>query len=307
LDLLASAAPRRQGVWVVRIGVRLGLWLGLAVGFSSAGLGEMVGGPAGPTGGTYTGELPAPAPGPNVTVISAVPAYTWYHGCGPTSLGMIVGYYDGNGFPNMIPGSNDWSTSRQAIEDVIASAGHIRDYVPTPDRTPTAADPYHADDSLADFCGSSRHPLQYGWSYFSKQDNGLRGWASSRGYMSATDQDTYANMPVLWNSFVGAIGAGMPAQLLVDTNANNGTDHFVTAVGYDDTPGGRKYAAYVTWDTDLHWFEFEAMRSGQYWGIYGATYFHPMPEPSSVALMLLGLLAATRRRRSRGVAGPRRT
>ncbi|MHC4617912.1 MAG: hypothetical protein ACYTEQ_09185, partial [Planctomycetota bacterium] len=28
-------------------------------------------------------------------VIDTVPAYFWRHGCGPTSVGMVIGYYDG--------------------------------------------------------------------------------------------------------------------------------------------------------------------------------------------------------------------
>ena len=29
--------------------------------------------------------------------LSGVPGYAWRHGCGPTAVGMVVGYYDGNG------------------------------------------------------------------------------------------------------------------------------------------------------------------------------------------------------------------
>ena len=86
-----------------------------------------------------------------VQVINDVPSYEWYHGCGPTAAGMIIGYWDAHGYDNLITagdGTNSWATNQQAVKDMIASAGHIYDYVPTPDRTPTVGDPYHADDSV---------------------------------------------------------------------------------------------------------------------------------------------------------------
>ena len=40
------------------------------------------------------------------TVIGAVPPYLWRHGCGPTAAGMVMGYWDGQGFPDLIPGES---------------------------------------------------------------------------------------------------------------------------------------------------------------------------------------------------------
>jgi len=210
---------------------------------------------------------------------------------------MIVGYWDAQGFANLIPGSNDWATNRSAIEGCIASVGHIRDYVPTPDRTPTAGDPLHDPDCLADFSRCSYDPLQHGWSYYSKQDDGLRLWADFRGYRGRTSQQTFIHFEAMWNDFVGEIDLGNPVELLVDTNGNGTTDHFVTAIGYDDTPGARKYAAYVTWDTDLHWFEFEPLANGQDWGVYGATFYLVTPEPAGASLLWAGAALMLRRKR----------
>ena len=61
-------------------------------------------------------------------VLSDVPGYLWYHGCCPTSGAMIIGYWDAHGYPDLIPGSNDWNTNRNNIKNSIASAGHISDY-----------------------------------------------------------------------------------------------------------------------------------------------------------------------------------
>ena len=52
-------------------------------------------------------------------VIGGVPDYTWRHGCGPTAVGNVVGYYDGQGYGDLIPG--DASTQTAAVDQVIAS------------------------------------------------------------------------------------------------------------------------------------------------------------------------------------------
>ncbi len=263
------------------------LWAGSAV------LAQDIGGPGG--AGSTAGEVPAPPPGPNVTVISGVPSYEWYHGCGPTALGMIVGYWDAHGFPNLIPGPNDWDTNRQAVLDMIASPGHIRDYVPYPDREATPEDPYHADDSVADFTHTSRDPLLYGWSTYSFQGRGIRDYAVYRGYAgSLTFERTYT---WLWGPFVGEIDAGRPVEFLVDTDADSRTDHFVTVIGYDSTPGELKYACYTTWDHQLRWFPYRQLGAGTQWGVYAGVFFEPVPEPA--LLLPLTLLIALLRRRHR--------
>ena len=48
---------------------------------------------------------PEAAQAPASAATLPVPAYLWRHGCGPTALGMIAGYYDGLGFDDLIPGS----------------------------------------------------------------------------------------------------------------------------------------------------------------------------------------------------------
>src|SRR4030042_572678 len=50
-----------------------------------------------------------------------VPAYNWRHGCAPTAVGMVVGYYDTLGYSDLIPGSAASQTS--AVNQAIASGG----------------------------------------------------------------------------------------------------------------------------------------------------------------------------------------
>jgi hypothetical protein len=73
------------------------------------------------------------------------------------------------------------------------------------------------------------------------------------------------------------VNAGKPVELNVDTDANGMPDHFVAAFGYDNTPGAWKYAAYNTWDQNVHWYDFSQV--GHVFGIYGGTGFDPGPLP----------------------------
>jgi len=54
-------------------------------------------------------------------ILGDVPAYLWWEGCGPTSGMMVLGYWDGSGFPQLIAGSNDWSQNEYQIRQAIAS------------------------------------------------------------------------------------------------------------------------------------------------------------------------------------------
>ena len=91
---------------------------------------------------TTTGPVPPqsvePATGarravaaPGETVLT-VPVYLWRDGCAPTSTGMVVGYWDGHGFPDLVPG--DASTDTPAAYQMVAShgtagaPGHYEDY-----------------------------------------------------------------------------------------------------------------------------------------------------------------------------------
>jgi len=72
-----------------------------------------------------------------------------------------------------------------------------------------------------------------------------------------------------WDTFKAQIDAGQPMVFLVDSNADGSTDHFIPVFGYDDSTGVEMYAAYNTWDTNLHWYEFGPMTDGKPWGVYG--------------------------------------
>jgi hypothetical protein len=214
-------------------------------------------------------------------VLSEVPAYTWWRGCGPTAAGMVVGYWDGQGFDDLVSGSA--ATQTAAVEAMISSTGNWDDYcLPLdsypnllPDRSEFPPGDEHADNCVADLMKTSQsaHGNYYGWSWFSHMDDALQGYVNLVApYYSATA----VNQPwgaLTWASYRAEIDAGRPVVFLVDTDGNGSTDHFVTGIGYSDDGGTLMYAVRDTWDTGIHWFPFVQMAAGRPWGIYGATLF----------------------------------
>ena len=140
--------------------------------------------------------LPIPS-NADETVLSDVPTYFWYHGCSPASGMMVLSYWDSYGYSNLIPGSNNWDENQTAIQNAIASSGHIADYAlyglppditisstrgqagiarnpdgsfarpwedygqspPFADLSTISPGSAHSDDCLADFMGTSRSNL----------------------------------------------------------------------------------------------------------------------------------------------------
>ena len=89
----------------------------------------------------FIGEtLAAAAATPGEIVLSDVPAYKWRDGCGPTAVGMIVGYWDTPGYPDLVPSSaaarpmprqqddhESWdSRVSTALRGLLAAAGDDR-------------------------------------------------------------------------------------------------------------------------------------------------------------------------------------
>lgn len=210
-----------------------------------------------------------------ITVIPGVPAYQWYRGCGPTSLGMIFGYYDTHGFPGLIPG--DASTQTAAVNTAIASTGHYSDYSLPLDYYPNLlsdlseppAGDEHSDDCIADFMLTSRSSVSNYW-----------GWSWSSGicpafnaYLNMTGQYTGSCNSLAASAFSFAdlqaeINANRPLMFLVDTDGDNSTDHFITVAGWQTDAGVDYYGCYHTWDANIHWYEYRGMQNGIPWGVY---------------------------------------
>lgn len=219
---------------------------------------------------------------PEASTVLNVPAYLWYRGCGPTAAGMVLGYWDSNGFGDLVGGNA--TTQTAAVDAMISSTANYNDYCLPLDSPPDPIAPdlselpegdEHADNSIADFMETSQsiRSNYYGWAWFSAMDDAFRDYVQlvAPAYSTIVENKTWSEFS--WNAFKTEIDAGRPVVFLVDTNADGSTDHFVPAIGYNDDGGTNMYACLNTWDESVHWYEFAEVASGQSWGIYGATTF----------------------------------
>lgn len=121
------------------------------------------------------------AASPSAHIIDSVPAYSWYHGCGPTAAGSIIGYWGLHGYPNLFNASGQNVFLTQNVQDEISSPQHNAKYHPTPD----ALGPVPAFTSIADWFRTSVDPLGFGSSYLIPYArDAFIGYASYRGYHS---------------------------------------------------------------------------------------------------------------------------
>ncbi len=159
------------------------------------------------------------------------PAYAWWYGCSPTSAGMMMGFYDRDGYAglsydSLVPGgkaeattfpvSNAWDA---LVKNVIASQGYVNDYyrfangVPDTNSSGNAAYnvagddvavPTHAANSLADFMGSGQDWVgnANGWTTFWYWTNHAKFYASDAAGLGLQGQDGMYGMD-LYFRFAG--------------------------------------------------------------------------------------------------------
>jgi Thrombospondin type 3 repeat/Dockerin type I domain/Peptidase_C39 like family len=219
-------------------------------------------------------------------IIEGVPAYLWHHGCGPTAAGMVIGYWDNRGYSDLVTGSASTQTlqaeAMMATDNGFAACNdmysdHYRDYsCPMdasggiqPDKSETGG--AHASECLADFMRTSWSSVgnKYGWSWMSDVPIAYEEYVALISGTYDPTSTNYNYSEFSWQDYKNEIDAGRPVVLLVDTDGNGGTDHFVTAFGYDDV--SIRYGIYDTWDTEIHWYSWREIGIGITWGIYGAT------------------------------------
>jgi len=243
------------------------------------------------------------------TLADDVPAYEWWHGCSPTAAGMLVGYYDGLGYSNLIPGSA--ATQTDEVNEAIASTGggdyegnggintpgtlgqgHIPDYAlyngindsQTDQIEPDMSDPAvvaaqgiepHVDNCLADFMGTSRSflGLRFGLTWSVNIGPGVEDYFEYKGYTA--DAELFQWGQFSWADYVNSISQGSPVLFGVDSGDSDGdatgvVNHSVIGIGYDLST--RSYAIYDTWDWSVHWYEFQNVNSQEAWGIGEAVF-----------------------------------
>jgi hypothetical protein len=236
-------------------------------------------------------------------VLSQVPAYEWYHGCGPTAAASVIGYWDLHGYPNLFDASG-WDNVKLTanVQDQISSPEHNARYDPKPDDLTKP----QSWNSIADWFRTSEDPLDFGWSSQGNAQAAFEGYAKYRGYnfkaLCVPWDGLYGSID--WSDVVAEIDMGHPMMFLVDSNGDAITDHFVPVFGYDDRGSdGLWYALYTTWSEEetVVWQQFRPMSSGYSWGVGYATYVHPItppiPEPATLTLLGLGSLMLVRQRR----------
>ena len=196
------------------------------------------------------------APGATIASIAGVPAYLWRHGCGPTAVGMVLGYYDTHGFPDMFTG--DASTQTADVNQGIASQGsgtvgsgtqlHYEDYA-LPDDSASAsviADRSvsypagcHTNDSIADFMRTSWSSAgnRYGQTSTSDIRPAFTNYVCVRnpGYVPRSTQ-YFMGSTLTWSVLINEIANNRPMVFFVDSSGTGTPDHFVAVVGYTDGP-----------------------------------------------------------------------
>jgi hypothetical protein len=216
-----------------------------------------------------TSCLPAEA---DPIVLSNVPAYndTTGIGCAPTSIAMVLGYYDLRGDSNL-----------------FAAQGNA--LYPTANVLPEIS-------SIASYCGTVN-----GITTVSNDVPGLINYAASRGYIFQATLSR-KSLTATWNLLVSEINAGRPMLFLVDSTGNGTPDHLVPAIGYDTNHNGdgEYYACYTTASEDETpvWEKLQGI--GNVYGVYEEIQVQTqlVPEPATLAFLIFGAPLIFFRRKS---------
>jgi hypothetical protein len=188
---------------------------------------------------------------------------------------MIMGYWDGNGYPDLVVG--DASIMTLEVRYMMSSTGNWYDYCKPldtknkilPDKSEPPVGDEHADDCVADFMKTSQSFFNcyYGATTAGKADDGMRNYVNLI-YPELNVLSARVGWHILtWEKYCAEIDAGYPLILHVDPDGEGGTTHSVTAIGYSDQGGTKLYGCYNTWQTKVKWYEWAPVSVGQPWGV----------------------------------------
>jgi len=222
-------------------------------------------------------------------MIDGVPCYKWQNGCGPTAAGMIIGYWDRNGFGDLVNGNSDTLVQTPDVNAMIASKEHYEDYslgwdaaskkwvldnsqVILPDNSSVGTP--HQPNCLADFMHTSwsSDGLWYGATDCNSVCDALEQYTASKGaYVGVATQLHAASLS--WKDLKYQVDTNHPMAMTIDYNGDGDTDHLVTVIGYCEIGSARLYAFYSTWDYSIWWANFDLMHKGIYYGVYSGFTF----------------------------------
>jgi hypothetical protein len=180
---------------------------------------------AGPKAAKFTGDPNKVAFGANP--LSQVPQYLWYHGCSPTSGGMLMGYWALHGYPQLLPNvTNPMTPGSQnppsnVYKDISSAQHNLKDtYVG------------HSPNCIADFMQTVS-----GGTYINNIPTGLLGWSTYCGVKTATSSQSYVSYfggSFSFAQFQTQISAGHPMLLNLMTYAPGygWVGHTVLAYGF---------------------------------------------------------------------------
>jgi hypothetical protein len=140
-------------------------------------------------------------------------------------------------------------------------------------------------DALATLMGTSPS----GWTWLSDVSPAIIAFAASRGSSVLSDFQSAS-----WGLLTSEVDKDDPPMLLVDTNGDGVTDHFVPVIGYD--PSDLMYGVYTTWTGNgaVTWEPFNMMAVGIGWGAAYLTTVDPVPIPSMMIPLLFALICLMR-------------
>ena len=231
-------------------------------------------------------------------MINGVPGYLWRDGCGPTAVGMVIGYYDGQGWDNLFPG--DATSETAEVDQAISSTESYNDYA-MPKETALnqlLADKSelggaHASNSVADFLHTSWSVdgAPYGGSFSTMIRSGFSNYFKSKYADASITTALLSGTNLTWEKVKAEVDAARPMVFLVDSSGDGMTDHFVTVVAYRESNGYAEYGCWDTWNAGLiRWQQFRAVSSAYQWGVWGGFTFSvaaatatPTPTPTATA------------------------
>ena len=271
------------------------------------------------------------------TVVSSACDYTWWYGCSPTSVGMIIGHYDREGYgsdpatrwyPDLVPGGTaeletfvgpptGWNA---LASSAIASQEHVDDFYSAgyDKKNDDVSGPFHDFNCLADFMGTSQDSTgnNNGSTSFYYFTNGAPFTAADAYAYGVWDEDGmygvgeyithsgYGYLTLYSQYIYGYKGNTLGftlSQYQAEIDAGRPVIIQVeqhSMCGVGYEPGTDTIYVLDTWSAGPHAMIWGGSYSGlDQYGVMVLELSGGVPEPSVLVLLGLGALLATRRRR----------